>query len=86
MKTDGDNYEIYTAPLDIEKVKAGLIAKGITPSGAVAEHIPDNLVTVSAADAPGVLKLMELLEAVDDVKDVFANFDIPDAVMEKIAA
>ena len=86
MKTDGDNFEIYTAPLDVEKVKAGLLAKGVTPAGAVAEHIPDNLVTVSAADAPGVLKLMELLEALEDVKDVFANFDIPDAVMEKIAA
>ena len=48
--------------------------------------IPDNLVTVGEADAPKVLKLIELLEALDDVKNVYANFDIPDAVMEKMAA
>lgn len=86
MKTDGDLFEVFTAPLDVAKVRDGLAAKGIKAESAEAEQIPDNLVTVSEADAPTVLKLMELLEALDDVKNVYANFDIPDAVMEKIAA
>jgi transcriptional/translational regulatory protein YebC/TACO1 len=41
---------------------------------------------VSESDAPKVLKLMELLEALDDVKNVYGNFDIPEAVMEKLTA
>ena len=44
------------------------------------------MVPVGEADAPRVLKLMELLEALDDVKNVYGNFDIPDAVMEKLVA
>ena len=86
MKTDGDVYEIYTAPGDLLKVKDGLAAKGVAPDSAQVEMIPDNLVTVGEADAAKVLKLIELLEALDDVKNVWANFDIPDAVMEKMAA
>jgi YebC/PmpR family DNA-binding regulatory protein len=86
MKTDGDTFEVYAAPADLLKVKDGLTAKGIAPDSAEVEMIPDNLVAVGETDAPKVLKLIELLEALDDVKNVYANFDISDAVMEKIAA
>lgn len=86
MKTDGDTFEVYCAPNDLIKVKDGLVAKGVAPETAEVEMIPDNLVTVNEGDAPKVLKLIELLEALDDVKNVYANFDIPDAVMEKMAA
>ena len=61
-------------------------SKKITPATAAVTMISDNLVAVSEADAPKVLKLIELLEALDDVKNVYANFDIPDAVMEKMVA
>ncbi len=86
FKTDDDLYEIYTAPNDLIKVKEGLTAKKITPATAEVAMIPDNLVAVDEKHAPQVLKLIELLEALDDVKNVYANFDIPDAVMEKMAA
>ena len=86
LKADGDVFEVYTSPSDLLKVKDGLAAKGVLADGAEVEMIPDNLVTVGEADAPKVLKLMELLEGLDDVKNVYANFDISDAVMEKIVA
>jgi YebC/PmpR family DNA-binding regulatory protein len=86
MKTEGGSYEIYTAPLEVGKVKDGLVAKGVEPDTAEAEMIPDNLVVVSEDDAPKVLKLIDLLEALDDVKNVYGNYDIPDAVMDKLAA
>jgi YebC/PmpR family DNA-binding regulatory protein len=86
FKAEGDVYEIYTAPNDVTKVKDGLAAKKIAAVSAEVAKIPDNMVAVGEADAPKVLKLVELLEALDDVKDVYGNFDIPDAVMEKIAA
>jgi YebC/PmpR family DNA-binding regulatory protein len=86
FKSEGDVYEIYTPPHDLEKVKAGLAAKKIEAVSAEVTKIPDNLVAVAEKDAPTVLKLIELLEELDDVKDVYGNYDIPDAVLEKLAA
>ncbi|MDE2142084.1 MAG: YebC/PmpR family DNA-binding transcriptional regulator [Elusimicrobia bacterium] len=86
FKPEGDVFEIYTAPNDLQKVKDGLAAKKIAAETAEVAMIPDNLVAVPESDAPKVLKLIELLEALDDVKNVWGNYDIPDAVMEKLAA
>jgi YebC/PmpR family DNA-binding regulatory protein len=86
FKAEGDVYEIYTSPNDLQKVKDGLAAKKIEAASAEVAKIPDNLVAVSEVDAPKVLKLVEALEELDDVKDVYGNYDIPDAVMEKLAA
>lgn len=86
FKADEDVFEVYTAPNDLLKVKDGLVAKKHAVDTAEVSMIPDNLVAVDEKNAPGVLKLIELLEALDDVKNVYANFDISDAVMEKMAA
>ena len=86
FKSDDGIYEIYTAPIDLLKVKDGLASKKIVCASAEVSMICDNLVAVGEVDAPKVLKLMELLEAMDDVKNVYGNFDIPDAVMKKLAA
>ncbi len=86
FKAEGDVYEIYTTTNDLPKVKDGLIAKKIAVESAESAMIPDNSISVPEADAPKVLKLLELLEALDDVKNVYGNYDIADAVMEKLAA
>jgi YebC/PmpR family DNA-binding regulatory protein len=77
-------FQILTAPQDLDKVKEGLLAKGIKISSAEAAQIPDTLVPVNEADAPKLLKLVELLEELDDVKNVYANFDIPEQVLSKL--
>lgn len=86
FKAVDDSYEIFTLPNDVAKVRDGLAAKKIVAATAEVTMIPDNLVAVDEKDAPKVLKLMELLEALDDVKNVYGNFDIADSVMEKLAA
>ena len=86
FKAEGDVYEIYTLPGDLAKIKDGLAAKKIAAVSAVVEMIPDNYLAVGEPDAPKVLKLIELLEELDDVKNVYGNYDIPDAVLEKLAA
>jgi len=86
FKAEGTVYEIYTSPNDLQKVKDGLAAKKINAVSAEVAKIPDNMVAVNEQDAPKVLKLVEALEELDDVKDVYGNYDIPDAVMEKLAA
>lgn len=86
FKAEGDVYEITTTPNDLQKVKDGLAAKKIAVESAESAQIPDNVVSVGEADAAKVLKLIDLLEALDDVKNVYGNYDIADAVMEKLAA
>jgi transcriptional/translational regulatory protein YebC/TACO1 len=48
--------------------------------------VPQNYVRLQGRDAEQMLKLMEDMEDHEDVQNVYANFDIPDEVMEKIAA
>lgn len=86
FKADGDVFEITTTPNDLQKVKDGLAAKKIAVESAEVAQIPDNMVSVNEGDAAKVLKLIDLLEALDDVKNVYGNYDIADAVMEKLAA
>jgi transcriptional/translational regulatory protein YebC/TACO1 len=47
--------------------------------------IPSNTVELNEAKAASMLKLMERMEDNDDVQNVYANFDIPDAIMEKLS-
>jgi YebC/PmpR family DNA-binding regulatory protein len=84
FKADSTEYQILTAPPDLDKVKEGLAAKGVRLASAEVSQIPDTLVPVGEADAPKLLKLIELLEELDDVKNVYANFDIPDQVLAKL--
>jgi YebC/PmpR family DNA-binding regulatory protein len=79
-----EHYEVYTGPQDLDKVKAGLAAQKIPIVSAELMMKPENTVPVGEADAPKVLKLMEQLEEHDDVKSVWANFDIPDQVLAKL--
>ncbi|MBI3553680.1 MAG: YebC/PmpR family DNA-binding transcriptional regulator [Elusimicrobia bacterium] len=81
----GDVYEIYCATSDLDKVKAAL-AKKFPVASAEAIMKPENTVAVDEATAPKVLKLVELLEDHDDVKSVWANFDIPETILAKLAA
>ncbi|MEK7859631.1 MAG: YebC/PmpR family DNA-binding transcriptional regulator [Elusimicrobiota bacterium] len=84
FKAGDDAYEVFTPPFDLDKVKEGLAAKGVKWTSAEVSQIPDNLVPVNEEDARTLLKLIELLEELDDVKNVYANFDISDQVLAKL--
>ena len=77
-----ENYEITTAPEDLNTVKEFLSGKNIAISMADVTQIPQNYVKLEGKDAEKMLKLMEALEDHDDVQNVYANFDIPDEMME----
>ena len=79
-------FEIITGPQDFEAVKKALNDAGIEPSLAELNFIPQNTISLEEKSAEQMLKLMEILDEHDDVQKVHANFDIPDAVMEKMAA
>ena len=86
MQSDDESYEIRTAPADLEVVRSALEAKGIAYDSAEATMLPQNRVTLDERRAQQTLRLMDALEDLDDVQQVYANFDIPDAIMEAVAA
>jgi len=78
-----ENYEIITAPEDLNKVKDFLVSKNILLNLSEVTLIPKNYIELEARDAEKMLKLMDALEEHDDVQNVYANFDIPDEIMKK---
>ncbi len=84
-ESDDTTIEVYTEPEDFEEVEKFFESKGITFSTAEVTMLPQNTVKVAGKAAEQVLNLVEALEDLDDVQQVYANFDIPDEEMEAIA-
>ena len=86
FKSDEKNYEIFTSPQDFEKVKKAIEDKAIKWQDAEVTMVPSSTIKVTGGDAKQVLGLIEALEEHDDVQQVYANFDIPDEILEQAAA
>jgi len=86
IKSDAKNFEITTSINDFEKVKKALADKGIQFLDAELTMVPSSTVKVSGNEAKQVLTLVEAFEEHDDVEQVYANFDIPDEILEQVAS
>lgn len=86
MLTDENSYEIRTEPGDLEAVRKALEAAGVPFESAEVTMVPQTRVSLGEKEAQQVLRLLDALEELDDVQQVYANFDIPDQIMEAIAA
>jgi YebC/PmpR family DNA-binding regulatory protein len=84
VKTDDDSIEIFTEPSDLSEVKQGLEEMGYVFSVAEVSMIPQNTIELNNEQAKQMLKLMEALEDQDDVQNVYANFDIPEEIMNEL--
>jgi YebC/PmpR family DNA-binding regulatory protein len=83
----GDHWQVTTPPSDISAVRAALEAAGIAFESAEVTLLPTTTVPLATeSDAKKVLHLVDLLEDHDDVQNVYANFDIPDAILELVEA
>jgi len=85
IKTSDKNYEIFTEPKNFEAVKSAIETKGIKWISEELTKIPNSTLKVTGNDAKQLLSLIEILEDHDDVQKVYANFDIPDEVLEEMA-
>jgi len=85
VKVGEKNYEVLCDPKDLESIKQAFQEKGIKWETAELTKLPNSIVKISGNDAKQLLALIEALEDHDDVQKVYANFDIPDEVLEKIA-
>ncbi len=68
--------EVLTAPADFEAVKNALEAAGLTPDMAEVTLRPENTIALSGDDAAKMQKLLDVLEDLDDVQNVFHNAEI----------
>ena len=82
---EGNTVTIYADPTEFEQVKENLKDKGFDFNSTDIAMIPNNNVKLDKRDAKKMLKLMDELEDHDDVQEIYANFDIPDNIMEEIA-
>jgi len=80
-----DQHEVVIDPSDFESVKKAFDDAGMTYSLAEVGMIPQNTVKLEGKKAEQMLNLMEALEDHDDINHVYANFDIPDEVMEAMS-
>lgn len=84
VSADGEQWEIVSAPSDLQAVRAELEAAEVTIESSDVTYLPSTSIAVDAASAPKVLRLVDALEDLDDVQAVFANFDIPDEVFASL--
>jgi YebC/PmpR family DNA-binding regulatory protein len=83
---DGSTFAVTTGVQFLSAVREAIEAAGFTVDSAELTMVPKTTVEVSdEADAKKVLRLMDELEDNDDVQDVYANFDIPERVLEAVA-
>ena len=82
---DGEIYELKCAPTAFSSVRQALADAEITPETAELSMEPSSTVTVAGSDAEKLMKLLEELEEHDDVQNVYGNYEIPEAEMERLA-
>ncbi len=86
IQDSGTEWEIETRPENLEKVKKALEAAGIEILSAEVSMVPSNTIEIQdEKQAEQLMKLMNALEDNDDVQNVYANFDIPDELLERVA-
>jgi YebC/PmpR family DNA-binding regulatory protein len=83
---EGDQYLVTTAPATFHAVQDALSARKFVIDSAELAMVPKNTVKVEGADAERILKLMEVLEELDDVSRVSSNFDIDAAQLAEAEA
>jgi YebC/PmpR family DNA-binding regulatory protein len=83
----GDTWQLTCPPTDLSALRSALEAAAIGFDSADLTMLPTQSVPLSTeGDARKVLRLLDALEEHDDVQNVYANFDIPDTVLETVMA
>jgi YebC/PmpR family DNA-binding regulatory protein len=82
---DGSSFQVLTEPAALVAVRDALTAAGIQFEQAELTLVPKTTVVLDEADARRIIRLIDALEDSDDVQEVYANFDIPEDVLEAVA-
>ena len=80
----GESFEVVCEATDLVAVRTALQEAGIDYDSAEAAFLPTMEVPIDEDQARKVFRLIEAIEDSDDVQDVYANYSVPDDVMEKL--
>ncbi|MFH1647093.1 MAG: YebC/PmpR family DNA-binding transcriptional regulator [Chloroflexota bacterium] len=83
VKVEDGFVEVYTKPEDLEKVRETLEGQDVAVESSELVMVPKSLVQLDEKPAMQTLKLLDRLEEIDDIQNVFSNADIPMSVVEE---
>jgi YebC/PmpR family DNA-binding regulatory protein len=87
LADDGDTWRVVCDPSSLTAVRTALDDAGVAYDSAEVTMLPTTTVALDTAeDAKKVLRLIDTLEELDDVQDVYANFDVPDSILQALDA
>ena len=85
LSDDGDGIEVVTLPSELAQIQEALGGQGFVCASAEVSMVPTTSVELAGSEAESMLGLMEALEELDDVQNVYANFDISDDELARLA-
>jgi YebC/PmpR family DNA-binding regulatory protein len=87
VSLDGSSFQVTSDPESLRAVREAVEEAGFTVESAELTMVPKTTIEVAdEASARKILRLIDALEESDDVQDVYSNFDIPERVLEAVAA
>jgi len=84
VRSSGDSIEVVTPPAAFKAVRDAIESAGMTVDSSELTQVPKSTVGLEDGEARKVLNLVDALEELDDVQDVYANFDISDDVLASV--
>jgi len=82
---DDGSVEVLTTPEDFDQVNQQMATAGFEPDEAEVTERADNLVEMDLEGAEKIMRLLDMLEDLDDVQKVYSNAEIPDSILEQLA-
>ena len=76
--------DVLTAPAAFSPIKEAMVAAGLEPESAEVTQRAASNTTLGFEDAQKMVKLLEMLEDLDDTQNVYSNADIPDDILAKL--
>jgi len=77
---------VITGPTDLDKVRRALVDAGLKVSTAELSMIPKITTPLDEKAAPQALRLLDIIEELDDVQKVYSNADFPESALLEYAA
>ncbi|MDX1656755.1 MAG: YebC/PmpR family DNA-binding transcriptional regulator, partial [Candidatus Competibacteraceae bacterium] len=81
---DDGSLDVLTAPEAFEEVKRTMVEAGLAPETAEVTMRAATNTRLGLEEAKGMVKLLDILEDLDDTQNVYSNADIPDEIMEQL--
>ena len=85
VTNDDGSIDVYTPWEDFTAIKDAIVAAGFEPANAEVTMKPSTTVELDQSGAETILGMIDMLEDLDDVQNVYTNAEIPDAVLEALS-